>query len=134
MDDSYVDFDSEERKDDIKTLLAELRSLAFSNIKGLYDENNCLKDIKDIPDSLMRCVQEITVDEIWSGTGFAREKIGETRRVKLWDKKGSVDSFMKHLGMFIERLEIRKEVTYKVQKFDLDERKREIKNRIQAVN
>ena len=109
-------------QDDIKALIAELRSLAFSDIGGMYDENNCLKDIKDIPESLRRAIASIETDEIWSGTGHAREVIGHTKRVKLWAKDGSIEKFMKHLGMFIERLETKTTVTVQVQQFDLDER------------
>lgn len=133
MEPDCVDF-NDEQKDDIKALIAELKSLAFSDIGGLYDENNCLRDIKDIPEALRRAVAAIEVDEIWSGTGYAREKIGETKKVKLWDKKGSIDSFMKHLGMFIERLEVKQNVTVQVQQFDIDERKLEAKSRFPSAN
>jgi len=118
-----VDFDAPEPpKTEVQLLLAELKSLAFSDIGGLYDENNCLRNIKDMPESLRRAIAGIEVDEIWTGTGPAREKIGETKKVKLWDKKGSIDSFMKHLGMFIERLEVKQTVAVTVEKVDLDER------------
>lgn len=123
MDDVNVDFNAPATpQDDIKALISELKSLAFSDVGGLYDENNCLLDIKSIPEPLRRAVSAIEVDEIWSGTGHAREIIGHTKKVKLWDKKGSIDSFMKHLGMFIERLETKSTVTVQVQPFDLEER------------
>ena len=121
-------------QDDIRALINELRSLAFSDIGELYDDNNCLRGIKTIPAALRRAIAGIEVEEIYTGTGSFRECIGHTKKVKLWDKKGAIDSFMKHLGMFIERLEVKQTVTVKVQRVDLDERRLDIKNRIQAVN
>ena len=133
MDEPVVDFSSPQ--DDVTALISELKSLAFSDIGGLYDDNNCLKDIKTMPEALRRAIASIEVDEIWSGTGAAREIIGYTKRVKLWDKKGSIDSFMKHLGMFIERLETKSVVQVQVQQFDLDERIAMLtKNRVAGVN
>ena len=123
MDPQNVDFNEPATpQDDIKALISELRSLAFSNIKGMYDDNNCLLPIKDIPDSLCRAIAAIETDEIYMGTGSAREKVGETKRVKLWAKDQSIEKFMKHLGMFIERLEVKQDVQVTVQSVDLDER------------
>lgn len=127
MDEPLVDFNEPPTpQDDIKSLIRELKSLAFSDIGGLYDENNCLKDINAIPEALRRAVAAIEVDEIWSGTGHAREIVGHTKKVKLWDKKGSIDSFMKHLGMFIERIEKTVKIDATVTHVELEDRIQEI--------
>lgn len=135
MEPKDVDFNEPPSpQDDVKALIRELKSLAFSDIGGLYDENNCLRDIKDMPEALRRAVAGIEVDEIWSGTGHAREIIGHTKKVKLWDKKGSIDSFMKHLGMFIERIENTTKVEMVVNHVDLEERINEItRNRVAGI-
>jgi len=123
MDEPMVDFDAPMSDADMmRELIRELKNLAFSDIGELYDEHNCLKPIKDMPQSIRRAIAAIEIDEIWTGTGPQREQIGETKKIKLWDKKGSIDSFMKHLGMFIERLEIKQQVLIRVEQVDLDER------------
>lgn len=131
MDEQYVDFNAEMTEQEMMSaLLKELRSLAFVDIGDLYDDNNNLLNVKDMPAGIRRAIAAIEVDEIYEGKGEMRMLVGYTRKVKLWDKKGSIEAFMKHLGMFVERLEVKKEVTYKVEKVDLDERRLDIKNRV----
>ena len=136
MDEQFLDFDAPLTEAEMMAaLLRELKSLAFIDIAGIYDENNKLLPVHQMAESVRRAIAGIEVDEIWSGTGHARELIGYTRKVKLWDKKGAIDSFMKHLGMFIERLEVKQTVTVQVQPFDIEERIELLtKNRIQGVN
>ena len=123
MDDQYVDFDAPQTEGEMMdALLKELRSLAFIDIAGLYDSAGRLKNVHEMAPAVRRAVASIEVDEIWSGTGAAREIVGLTKKVKLWDKKGSIETFMKHLGMFVERIEKTTKVEITVQKIDLDER------------
>ena len=123
MEPEYVDFDAPlTQQEMMQALLQELRSLAFIDIAGLYDEAGRLKNVHDMDPAVRRAIASIDVDEIWSGTGAQREIVGHTKRVKLWDKKGSIESFMKHLGMFVERIEQQTKVEITVQKIDLDER------------
>lgn len=132
----FIDFDAPmTEREMMDALLKELRSLAFSDIAGMYDENNCLKDIADIDPALRKAIAGIETKEIFSGTGMAREKIGETKYVKLWAKDKSIENFMKHLGMFIERIEVKKDIQITVKQVDLDERVEQLKkSRMNGVN
>lgn len=98
------------------TLLNELRSMAFIDIAGMYDGDNCLLSVHDMDPAVRRAIASIEVDELWSGSGGQREVIGHTKKVKLWDKRSSIETFMKHLGMFIDRLEQHQTIT--VQRID----------------
>ena len=86
-------------------LLDELHNLAFSDVGEMYDEANCLLDIKAMPPAIRRAISSIDTEEIYIGSGHARELIGHTKKVKLYDKKGSIEMWMKKLGMFIDRIE-----------------------------
>ena len=112
----------------VQRLIAELKNLAFTDIGQAFGPDGRLLPLDKMPESIRRAIAGIETEHPMSKPGI------EVKKIKLWDKKGAIDSFMKHLGMFIERLEIRKEVTYKVEKVDLDERRSAIKNRISGVN
>lgn len=84
--------------------ISELKSLAFVDPNDMYYPDNTLKPINEIPENLRRCISKIEVDEIYDFVNGEKVLIGRTKKVSLWDKKGSLDSFMKHLGMFIDRI------------------------------
>ena len=94
-------------------LLDELHNLAFSDIAEMYDEANCLLPVQSMHPGIRRAIAGIETEELFHGTGHARELIGYTKKVKLWDKKSSIDSFMRHLGMFIDRLEQKQTIEIK---------------------
>ena len=55
MDDQYVDFNAEMTEQEMMSaLLKELRSLAFVDIGDLYNDDNTLKNIKDMPAGIRR--------------------------------------------------------------------------------
>lgn len=94
------------------TLLNELRSMAFIDIAGMYDGDNCLLSVHDMDPAVRRAIASIETDELWSGSGSQRKVIGQTKKVKLWDKRSSIETFMKHLGMFIDRLETTSKIRF----------------------
>jgi hypothetical protein len=69
----------------------------------LMDENDCVKNLKDIPIEARKCISEIQVVEIFSGNGESRAKVGELKKVKFIDKRAVSDSFLKKFGVFINR-------------------------------
>lgn len=80
----------------------ELAKISFFNIKNLYDEKGNLKRIIDLDDDTAAAIGGIDVDEI----KFGELKIGETRKMKIIDKKGALDSLAKIESMFTENLNI----------------------------
>ena len=101
-------------EDELKTmaqqLLDELHNLAFSDVGEMYDGANCLLPVQSMHPGIRRAIASIETEELYHGSGHARELIGYTKKVKLWDKKSSIDSFMKSLGMFVERMEQRQTI------------------------
>lgn len=93
----------------VERVLKELTRMAWVDIAEAYDENGALKPIHDIPEDIRRAIVSIEVDEIWEwrGSGEDRERIqiGETKKIKLADKKGSNELLGKYLKMFIDQME-----------------------------
>jgi phage terminase small subunit len=92
-------------KSEIDELIYELRQIAFYDIADMYDEQNCLLPVQSMCPSIRRAIASIDTEEMYAGSGHARELIGYTKKVKLIDKKGAIEICLKKLGAFIERIE-----------------------------
>lgn len=83
-------------------VLKELAKIGFSDIRDFYNGNGQLKLPHDMSDQAAACLSGIDVDEIF---GFnpeseQREKIGETKKIKLHNKITALDLLGRHLGIF----------------------------------
>lgn len=67
-------------------IAAELAKIGFSDIRKLFDENNRLLDIKEIPDDIAATLSSVEVDQLWGFTPAGKVQTGETKKVKIWDK------------------------------------------------
>jgi len=86
-------------------VLAEIGHMAYLDPLEMYDENNCLKPIAEIPETLRRAIASIETKELFEGAGKDREMIGYTKTVKLWNKPGSLELHGKHLKLFTDKVE-----------------------------
>ena len=92
-------------KSEIDELIYELRQIAFYDIADMYDEQNCLLPVQSMCPSIRRAIASIDTEEMYAGSGHARELIGYTKKVKLIDKKGAIETYLRKLGAFIDRME-----------------------------
>jgi len=67
-------------------IAAELAKIGFSDIRKVFDENSRLLEIKDIPDDVAACLASVEVDQLWGMTPDGKVQIGDTKKVKVWDK------------------------------------------------
>jgi phage terminase small subunit len=67
-------------------VLAELAKVAFLDVSGAFWEDGALKPIHEIPKNVVAAIAGIEIDELYEGTGKAREHVGQTKRLKLNDK------------------------------------------------
>lgn len=81
-------------------VLKEVAKLAFSDIRSYYDDNGFLKLPKDLSGDAAAALAGIDIDEIWAGTMGGREKVGETKKIRLYSKPDSLEKLMKHLGLY----------------------------------
>lgn len=92
-------------------VLGEARLLARFDLRKLYDKNGRLKNIADLDAETARAVQGIDTDELFEGTGKEREQVGETKKVKLWDKLKAMEMIMKHRGLVVDRHQVQQVVS-----------------------
>ncbi len=87
-------------------VILELKKPAFSDIRKIYDNTGCLKNIKDLPNNVAGMIASVESDELCEGTGKDRKYIGQTKKVKLWDKLKALELLGKHLGLFTDKVEV----------------------------
>ena len=83
-----------------KRVLDEYAKIAFSDIRKMFDENNRLIDIQDIPDEIAACLSSVEIDQLFGQTIEGKVQIGETKKVKVWNNINALDSLARHLGIF----------------------------------
>lgn len=91
----------------IERVLAEIKLLATVDLRLAYDKDGRLLLPNEMPAEVARALCGIEVDEIWDGSGEARTKIGETKKVKLYDKLKALELLGKNVRMFVDRVELK---------------------------
>lgn len=77
-------------------ILDEYAKIAFSDVRELFSETNTLLRIGDIDDNMAGAIMSVESDEIF----MQGQTIGETKKVKLYNKLQALDSLGKVLGIF----------------------------------
>lgn len=87
-------------------VLAEYAKLAFLDPRRFYDKNGGLIPVPLLPADVAAALagMEVTVERsnCEDGPTFA-----DVKKIKFIDKKGALDSVARHLGMFIDRSEVK---------------------------
>lgn len=87
-------------------VLREIASLSFADIRQLFDSNGRLRSVHELPDDVASAIASVDSYEEFAGSGDERRRIGEVRKIKLWDKVSALTLLAKHLGMLTEKREI----------------------------
>lgn len=89
-----------------EAILRELRFMATSDLRTLYNEEGGLLPMSEWNDATASCVQSVETDELFEGSGRDKVQIGHTRKLKLWSKEKSLELIGKYLQMFTTRVEV----------------------------
>lgn len=83
-------------------VLREYAKIAFIDIRKFYHESGQMKLPHELTDDAAASISGIELDEIWAFNPESeqKEKVGETKKVKMHSKVSALDSMAKHLGMF----------------------------------
>lgn len=76
---------------------AEIARLAFSDIRDYYNEDGLLKNPHELSDDAAAALSGIEIIEMFDKNG---NKIGDTTKVKPYDKLAALDKLARRLGMF----------------------------------
>lgn len=84
-------------------ILRELARVAFADIRTIFKEDGLVKEPKDWPDDIARCISSIEVTEEFEGYGADRTWIGYTKKIKFWDKVKSLELLGRHKVLFADK-------------------------------
>ena len=87
-----------------EAILGEIRFLARFDIRRLYKDDGTLKNIAELDAQTARAVAAVEVDEIFEGSGAERQQVGETKKIKLWDKLKALDMAARNRGLVTDRV------------------------------
>lgn len=88
-----------------ETMLLELRTLSMSDLREAFDDSGKLKHPKEWPDSFAKVVGSLEVFEEFQGFGDNREYIGDTKKLKMWDKLKAIELIGKTIAAFTDKKE-----------------------------
>lgn len=88
----------ERNKVKIDDVLGYLADMIKFDIAEIYQEDGSMKSIHDIPKPHREMISSIKVYEDFANIGGEREKIGETKEVRLLNKLDVIEKFMRHFG------------------------------------
>jgi phage terminase small subunit len=86
-------------------VLKEIKKLATSDIRKIFDEDGNLLPVHLLPDDVAASIASIEV--VTSRIpGTEPVEVEHTHKIKFWDKRGSLELLGKHLKMFTEKVEM----------------------------
>lgn len=76
----------------------ELARIGFSDIRNIFKEDGSLKSPEDWSDDDAAVIAGLYIDELFEGVGRDRERVGVTKKIKLWEKTKALESLIKLMG------------------------------------
>ncbi len=81
-------------------VLQELATIGFLDIRRAFDDEGNIIPIKDMPEDVARAIGGLDY------MAFGDDEKGVTSKIKLIDKKGSLELMGRHLKMFTDKVEV----------------------------
>lgn len=88
------------------SVLAELIRNATYDPRDLFNDDGSLKNMKEIPEDLARCITKISVKDIKEKVGESIHKVGEIVDISFSNKITALDKLMKHKGLLTENVNV----------------------------
>jgi phage terminase small subunit len=86
-------------------VLKELARIAFLDPRKLYDAEGRFLPITDLDDDTAAAVAGFDLAELWAGAPGEKVRVGDLKKVKIWNKLESLGLLGKHLKLFLDRVE-----------------------------
>ncbi len=81
-------------------LAKELERIAFFDPRKLFDSSGRLLDPSQWSDDVAAGIASLDRDEITAGPRGKSDVVGQTTKIRLWDKLGAIEKAMRYRGMF----------------------------------
>jgi phage terminase small subunit len=88
-------------------VLTELAKIGFFDPRKLFHDDGKPKMITELDDNTASVISGLDVMEEFEGYGKDRVFVGYTKKYKLADKRAALVDIGKHLGMFVDRSEVK---------------------------
>lgn len=91
-------------------VLEEMRRLAFSDVRQLFDEHGNLRPLHTLTAEQAACIAgvEVIIKNAKAGDG----QTDTVHKIKIWDKPRTMEMLAKHFGLLMEKIEHSGHVTY----------------------
>lgn len=87
-------------------VLVELAKIGFADVRDMFTDADQLKSVRNLPDDIAAAVQSIEIVTRPDGVDENGDKTVEhIHKIKLGDKKASLELLGKHLKLFADRVE-----------------------------
>jgi phage terminase small subunit len=87
-------------------VLEEVRRLALSDIRCVFDENGKLRAVADLSEEQAAAISSVEVVTSSIPIGHGEVEIESTHKLKAWDKLRALELLAKHLGLLRDRVEL----------------------------
>lgn len=93
-------------------VLREYAKIAFFDPRKLFYDDGTPKGISQLDDDTAAALAGLDVIENWEYDDKEGKKVknGHTKKYKITEKKGALDSLARHLGMFTDKVQITGEI------------------------
>jgi phage terminase small subunit len=109
----------------VDRVLNEYAKIGFFDPRKLFDKDGKPIPINELDADTAAAIGGLDVLEEYEGYGEYRTFVGHTKKYKIIDKKGALDSIARHLGMFNDKIEhsgtVTQEITHDLRKLDKKE-------------
>lgn len=89
----------------VERLLREMARLAFIDPRKLVGPGGAVLPLHELDEDTARAVASMEVSQDFEFTEDGKVPAGYTKKVKLWDKRASLEMLGRHLKMFTDKVE-----------------------------
>jgi phage terminase small subunit len=90
----------------VDRIVSELEKLAFLDVRKLFNDDGTLKPLSELDNHTAAAIISIEVEELYDEEDKKKVRIGRTKKVKIADKKASLDSLARVFGAFNDKTHV----------------------------
>jgi len=92
-------------EDRVQRWLTELDRIATFDKASLYDEHGNFRPMHELPEEARAAIAGVDQEDLFGGSGKERTRIGQVRKVRIWNKNEAIKTLLQFVGKLPERHE-----------------------------